>query len=110
MTVTFNGEGTLFVADGKSGNVELEEVLIDVFEEYFELWQKKQASYGSGNIAAFGELGCLIRGYDKIQRLRKALYDGQENTLEDEKLEDTWLDLLGYAAMGLMTHRGLWPK
>ena len=95
-------------ADGASGNQKLEEELLLVFAEYFKLWQKKQASYGSGNIGAFGERGCLIRGYDKIQRLKRALFDEQENTLEDEKLEDTWQDLLGYAAMGLMCHRGKW--
>lgn len=95
-------------SDGASGNAELEEKMIELFIEYFALWQKKQASYGSGNIAAFGERGCLIRAYDKIQRLKRALFDNQAETLEDEKLEDTWLDLFGYAAMGLLCHRGDW--
>lgn len=95
-------------ANGESGDIDLEIAIAEVFQEYFKLWQKKQASYGKGNIGAFGERGCLIRSYDKIQRLKKALFDGQEETLEDEKLEDTWLDLLGYAAMGLMCHRGAW--
>jgi len=96
--------------NGKSGNPELEQHLAETMQEYFLLWQKKQASYGPGNIGAFGERGCLIRGYDKIQRLKRALFEDQEETLENEKLEDTWLDLLGYAAMGLMCHRGQWEE
>jgi len=96
------------VCDGTSGDPKLEQILAEEMAEYFALWKKKQASYGPGNIAAFGERGCLIRGYDKIQRLKRALFDNQAETLEDEKLEDTWLDLMGYAAMGLMTHRGQW--
>lgn len=97
------------VADGTSGNRELELVLSQEFAEYLALWKHKQRSYGVGNIAEYGELGCLIRATDKIKRLRNIVYKGIGNPLSDETIEDTWLDLLGYAAMGLMCRRGQWP-
>lgn len=43
--------------NGGSGNIELEEELVNVFQEYFQLWQAKQASYGTRNIGDFGERG-----------------------------------------------------
>lgn len=55
-------------------------------------------------------MGCLIRCNDKIQRLRRHYFDEIENPLTDETIEDTWLDLLGYALMGLICERKLWDK
>lgn len=102
-------EVALLNIDGTSGFRELEVEVASVMREYLELWKKKQKSYGPGNIAKFGELGCLIRSTDKIERLRNMIYLNRKNPLADESVEDTWLDLMGYALMGLMCHRGRWP-
>jgi hypothetical protein len=96
------------VVDGTSGDPELEEFLARTMQEYLELWKTKQNSYGPGNIAAFGDAGCAIRAMDKVQRLRRHYFLGKDVTLANETIEDTWLDLLGYAAMGLMCKRGQW--
>jgi hypothetical protein len=97
------------VCDGASGDQSLEHIIADAMNEYFELWKKKQASYGPHNIGSFGAAGCLIRSNDKIQRLRRHYFLKKDVSLSDETLEDTWKDLLGYAIMGLVCERGLWP-
>lgn len=97
----------LFV-NGASTNRKLEQISASTLAEYHELWKKKQKSYGTGNIGEFGSVGCLIRSSDKIQRLKRHYINGTENPLSDETVEDTWLDLLGYAMMGLMCERGQW--
>lgn len=75
-----------------------------------DLLCKKHKDYGSGNINAFGEVGILVRVSDKIARL-KHLYT--ENVVrismpspENESIDDTWLDLAGYAILALMLRRG----
>lgn len=98
------------LADGKSGDLDLERLVLGTMYEYFLLWQKKQASYGPRNIGDFGAAGCLIRLNDKVQRLRRKYYMHQEETLDDETTEDTWFDAMGYSLMGLMNQRNQWPK
>lgn len=96
--------------DGSSGDEELEAILAGLMLEYLELWKKKQRSYGPHNIGMFGAAGCLIRSSDKVQRLRRHYFMGKDVSLSDESIEDTWLDLVGYALMGLMNERGQWPQ
>ena len=67
----------------------------------------KQANYGSGNIAKFGETGVLIRMNDKLERLVNLWKAGKEPV--DETKNDSWGDLLNYGAIGLMTRYGVWP-
>lgn len=96
-------------ADGASGDADLEARLIAIMEEYLELWKQKQRSYGPHNIGMFGAAGCLIRSSDKIQRLRRHYFLAKDVSLSDESIQDSWLDLIGYALMGLMNERGQWP-
>ena len=84
------------VADGSSGDQELEHKLADLMLEYFNLWKQKQRSYGPHNIGAFGAAGCLIRSNDKVQRLRRHYFLSKDVSLSDESIEDTWKDLAGY--------------
>jgi hypothetical protein len=98
----------LLVVDGLSGDKELEWQCAKALREYFELWKKKQHDYGSGNIAANGTAGVVVRINDKMQRLRNLILESSSPSLE--AVEDTWLDILGYSIIGLLLHRGHWPK
>lgn len=64
---------------------------------------EKQAAYGPGNILAFGLAGIHVRVSDKVARLRN-LIDKERTTLANfvEPLEDSWLDLVGYATLAVM--------
>ena len=99
----------VLTCDGESGDVNLEGIVADVFKEVFLLWKERQAKYGHHNISAFGEVGCLVRGHDKMARLRNALVDGKGTNSTDESISDSWLDLANYAVMGLVCRRGQWP-
>jgi hypothetical protein len=66
----------------------------------------KQKDYGSGNIAAFGEYGVLVRVWDKVSRLRNLLTNVSEP--KNESIEDTWLDLCNYAIIATLCRRGEW--
>ena len=99
----------MLVIDGESGDADLERAMANTLNSLFVLFKKKQRSYGPGNIATFGELGCLIRAYDKVQRLKTLLYDKIKDPIEDETMIDTWMDLADYALIAIIVHCGKWP-
>lgn len=65
---------------------------------------KKQHDYGHENIARFGRTGLLVRVHDKIARLNNLLARGVDPA--NETIEDTYVDILGYSAIGMMVERG----
>ncbi len=81
-----------------------------VLDEAFVLWQKKHQAYGPYNISYFGERGILVRVWDKIQRLLRLVWNGVENPLSNETIDDTWMDIAIYCLIALLVRRGQWPK
>ena len=65
---------------------------------------KKQHDYGHENIARFGRTGLLVRVHDKIARLNNLLSRGVDPA--NETIEDTYVDIVGYSAIGMMVERG----
>lgn len=64
---------------------------------------KKQKDYGHYNIAKFGITGLVIRLHDKIARLENLLKkDNFQNSVEDESILDTMLDIIGYSIIAFM--------
>ena len=72
--------------------------------EQYELFLKKQHDYGPGNISVGTQLqtedevhlaltGLWFRMNDKIQRLKNLLMSGRENAVENEPMEDAYLDV-----------------
>lgn len=61
---------------------------------------KKQRDYGPENIARFGRKGLLVRLHDKVARLENLSARG--TSPENEAVVDTYLDIIGYCAIGIM--------
>lgn len=81
-----------------------------VYEEVLRLLLKKNADYGSRNIAESpgGALnGLRVRMWDKIARINNLIDSGVEP--ENESLRDSFVDLLNYSAIALMVLDGNWP-
>jgi hypothetical protein len=96
--------------DGSSGSAFIEEKMSLLLESLFETFKKKQASYGKGNIAKFGEKGVFIRMNDKMERLFNMVWKDKPNPLKDESVDDTYLDLADYALISLLVRHGEWDK
>jgi len=64
------------------------------------LFTRKNADYGDA-FAQYGVIGVLVRLQDKINRCLSISQSGIQ-LVEDERLEDTLMDLHNYAAMALM--------
>lgn len=95
--------------DGTSGREDLEIEIAQHLQAVFNIFKQKQASYGPGNIAKFGEKGVIIRMNDKMERLIRLVYDEGPNPLADETVEDTYLDMADYAVIALVCRSGEWP-
>ena len=67
---------------------------------FIEVRYRKNQDYGDA-FAKYGTLGVLVRISDKLQRFQ-SITKTQITLVEDEKLEDTLLDLHNYSAMALM--------
>ena len=74
--------------------------LEEIHKEALELFKKKNNDYGDA-FADFGLLGILVRLNDKIKRAI-TITENSISLVEDEKIQDTLIDIHNYAAMGLM--------
>ena len=60
----------------------------------------KQRDYGPENIRRFGRRGLIVRMHDKIARLENLTASAAEPN--NESIADNILDVVGYAAIGIM--------
>ena len=96
--------------DGTSGSKMLEYEMANLLQRMFDIFKKKQASYGKHNIAKFGEKGVHIRMNDKMERLYNLVWIGKKNPLEDESIDDTYMDIADYAFIAMLVRHGVWDK
>lgn len=79
----------------------------------------KAADYGPNAIRGMGELGVVVRVWDKVCRLLH-LYGiridanlvgfGAPADARNEAIEDTWMDLSAYGLIGRMAREGVWGE
>jgi hypothetical protein len=72
----------------------------EIQDKGLELFIKKNNDYGDA-FAKYGLIGVLVRIEDKIQR-SITITKNQISLVDDEKIQDTLLDLHNYAAMALI--------
>lgn len=68
------------------------------------MMENRHQKYGPGNIAKHGPVGILVRMDDKFARLEA----GQGN-FDDETVENTLDDIIGYALIWKLWLRKQWP-
>ena len=89
--------------------------------EQYELFLHKQHDYGPGNISVGSPLlteediklsltGLWFRMNDKIQRLKTLLMSNRVHAVQDEPMEDAYLDVSNYGIMATIVKKGLWGK
>lgn len=87
------------------------------FNSVYRLTVKKNSDYGPGNIGLTGEIGVLVRLSDKIMRLLNLFGFKFTSTFDEftnpkdpdfESVNDTWMDVAGYAGIGFTVNKGFW--
>ena len=90
-------------------------------KEQYELFCRKQHDYGPGNISVGTQLGTpeevrlsltglWFRMNDKLQRVKTLLLGERTHAVQDEPLEDAYLDVSNYGIMATLVGRGKWGK
>lgn len=69
-----------------------------------DLLASKQHDYGHGNIVKFGPHGVRVRLWDKIARYNNLIARG--GTAENEPIQDTLIDMVGYCVIYGMVKAG----
>lgn len=86
--------------------------LAEVYATLQQTLIKKNADYGNASVKNGGSVGNYVRMTDKLSRLQNLL--GKEGKINYESVNDTWLDLAGYATIGIiiltLTEKKLNPK
>lgn len=91
----------------------------DILTQLGELHDQKQKDYGSDNdpfknvrnSGDFGVpawIGCMVRANDKMKRIQTAssqVLNGDEVSMANESVEDSFMDLAVYAVIGLVLYR-----
>ena len=72
-------------------------------KECVNILVSKQKDYGPEAITRFGRQGLLVRIHDKVARLENLDGDGRQPN--HEAMQDTFLDLVNYCALGIMVER-----
>jgi hypothetical protein len=89
--------------------------------EQYELFCRKQHDYGPGNISVGTQLhteediklsltGLWFRINDKIQRVKTLLMGNKKAAVNDEPIEDAFLDMSNYGIMATIVKNGKWGK
>jgi len=90
-----------FKKTANSASVEFDSWMIR--DTILETLIRKQRDYGHENISRFGRFGLLVRTHDKLARLRNL--QATQNSPENESIIDTYTDIVGYSAIGMMLER-----
>lgn len=70
-----------------------------------ELYEKKNNDYGDSfsiSCTKYGPIAALTRMSDKFNRIENLILKRQTQKVEDEKIEDTLIDLANYAMMTVL--------
>lgn len=82
-----------------------EEIFAEYLQKMQNLYQAKNSDYGdsfSKSCNEYGLLAPIIRISDKLERVKTLSKNNSSKKVEDEKIEDTLLDLANYAVMTLV--------
>lgn len=77
----------------------------DICQKIHDLYETKNNDYGDSVNDTFNKFGIdafLVRMYDKLNRVYSLTRENKEIKVQDEKIEDTLLDLANYAIITLV--------
>lgn len=76
------------------------------FTDFYQLLVDKHKLYGAEPLVRWGSIGIMIRIDSKLHRYTNLILDHYPSNPNDESIQDTLLDILGYCVLGyIMTNK-----
>ena len=82
--------------------------LLEEYHAASKLFDRKHSDYGKSNISISGQIGIVVRMFDKLARIQNLL--DKEDEPNEESLEDSWVDLMNYAGIGMLLQNNKWEE
>lgn len=92
----------------------------EITDHLYQVHLDKNADYSPANILGTGEIGTIVRIWDKVARLMNLYgfkieiasshYEAPQEPVVDESIEDTLTDLANYAIIQLILRQDKWGK
>jgi len=89
----------------------------EIVDEMYQVHLDKNADYSPANVLGVGEIGIVVRLWDKMTRLMNLLgfevnvefvaYHGPKEA-RNESIEDSYRDMSVYAVIGRLYREGKW--
>ncbi len=89
----------------------------EITEAMYQTHLDKNADYSPANVLGVGEIGLVVRLWDKMTRMMNLLgfeidvkfvgYHGPKEA-KNETIEDTYMDMAVYAIIGMLYREGKW--
>ena len=89
----------------------------DIIEKMYTVHLDKNADYSPANVLGVGEIGLVVRLWDKMTRILNLLgfevevkfiaYHGPKDA-KNESIEDTYMDMAVYSIIALLYRDGKW--
>jgi len=98
------------LADGTSGNIQLEQHMLRGMQKIFSLFKQKNHDYGSANLSKTWIVGVIVRLNDKIERMLNLTRNNIQPLVKDESVVDTFMDVANYGIIGYLMADGKWPE
>lgn len=88
-----------------------------IVDKMYQVHLDKNADYSPANVLGVGEIGLVVRLWDKMTRLMNLLgfeirvefvaYHGEKEA-KNESIEDTYMDMSVYSIIALLYRDGRW--
>lgn len=92
----------------------------EILDASYQLHLKKNRDYSPANVAGAGEIGVVVRMWDKMARLMNltgfrieivsSKFEVPQTRPANESIDDTYLDIMGYSILAQLMRKGVWGK
>jgi hypothetical protein len=89
----------------KTDGARLREIVLDELPIFLELFARKNREYGDGNSDVLGPKGQFSDIWRKIAKLKTGMWDGREDQLTSEGVDEILRDLIGHCFLALSQRR-----
>jgi len=93
------GDGVLIQVGADNGK-QLRDIVMKHLPEWAELFFRKNAEYGE-NASVLGDRGQFADMWRKMGKLKTAMWDGHEDKLVSEGVDEILMDLIGHCFLTL---------